>query len=67
MLTMATTATTVKIHTYRGWVFAQIRQGHWHMERIADGFTTTHRSHAGCQAFIRHHGNAANPDAAAAD
>lgn len=54
----------VKVYTYRGWQFAQLKRGYWGMIRLSDGFKSHHNSKGGCESFIRKHGSADNPDKA---
>ena len=56
-------ATTAKTYNYKGWTFYQVARGDWVMRRLSDGFSTWHHSRGGCEAFVRLHGLAANPDA----
>jgi hypothetical protein len=53
-----------KTYTYKGWRFFQARPHRWILIRDRDGYRTRHDTYAGCQAFIRCHGDAPDPDAA---
>lgn len=53
-----------KVYAYKGWQFRQICRGNWEIVRMADGFHSYHNTLGGCQAFVRLHGTASNPDAA---
>jgi len=53
---------TAKTYAYKGWVFHQVRRGHWAMRRLSDGFSTWHQTRTSCEAFIRLHGLTANPE-----
>jgi len=52
----------VKVYSYKGWHFAQLKRGYWGMVRNSDGFKTHHNSKGGCESFIRQHGTAEDPD-----
>lgn len=52
-----------KTYSYKGWHYQQKTRGKWLLRRDLDGFVTTHQSKGGCEAFIRLHGDAPDPDA----